>query len=630
MQHPLNRIHRSGRVLPLLALLVLILSAVLQSSAGAQTGSQIKISSPDTSRYPTVSFSFWPFDEEGNFVNNITPATLNVFENDQQVRIDSLQLLEPGTHFVLAVNEGKTLGNSYAGKARLEYMREAWIAWANDQSITTMDDFTLINNEGTVNDQLGTPAEWVDALEGYQPVLPTAAASLNCLSLAIDKLSNLVDNKTRTILLITPLPDANQLTLLDDAASRAKAADIHIFVWLVGPQTYETEATADTLRQMAEDTGGSFFLFSGAETLPEIETYLKPLRFEYTVSYTTLAQESGTYSLEVQVDQSDFQERSSKARFSLTVAAPNPIILSPPSNIIRTWTQDEKTGKWSLGPSVQTIDFMLEFPDGHIRSLKSAQLYVDGELVAENTAEPFNEFKWDLSKYAQTGNHKLQIRIEDVAGLTAATVETPITVTVEQKPLNFIQRLIDNIGWQTLGISLFLILLAVGLVVLFFRLRLRNPAVEKARRKQQLDPLKQTVTGEEPETDTQPGRPSSPGKSPARLVYLSGAEGDLSPNSAFNLPAHNTVIGSDAVRCDITLAGPTISPVHAEVYQDPLKNWLIADRGSAAGTWINYAPVSSQGSRLENGDMIHIGICTFRFELANAKQRTIQVQPYQE
>jgi hypothetical protein len=620
------------RALPVTVGVVLVLTLLLTTAVNAQVPSQIKVSSPDTSQYPRLSISFWPFDADGNFVNNISTSTLNVFENEKQVRIQSLQLLEPGTHFVLAINEAKTLGNSYAGKTRLAYLKEAWLAWVEEQAITTMDDFTLVNNDKIVEDQLDTPSQWADAIENYQPTLDTTSPTLGCLTLAIDALSNSTDVKTRAILLVTPLPDENQLNMLEDAIAKAQAGKIHLFIWLIGPQTNETENAATVLKEAAEATEGSFFSFSGAETLPALASYLDPLRFKYQVVYDSFIQETGTYTIEVQVDQADFQKRSDKVSFDITVAAPNPIFLSPPSSVTRSWVKNDETRKWSLTPSQQIINFMLEFPDGHTRSLSLSQLYVDGMLAVENKSEPFNEFNWDLSQYTETADHKLQIKIEDEAGLSAATVEIPITVVVEQKPLNFIQRFIDDIGWQTLGISLFLILVAAGLVVLFLRLRLRNPSDDEAQKKAQRDPLRQKAILETAEA--QPGQPSPKDESAAgfrtRLVYMSGAENALPANAVFNLPEHSTKLGSDPVRCDIVLKGTTISPVHAEIITDNVQNYFVADRGSAAGTWLNYAPVSSLGTKLEHGDILHIGTWAFRFEVANAKKRTIQVLPYKE
>lgn len=621
-------------ILLLLLEVLLVFSVFHMETARAQGLSQIKLSLPDTSKYPEMQMSFWPFDSDGNFINTITVDSLHVFENDREVDVTSLQLLEPGTHFVVAVNEGATLANAYSGKTRMDRMKEVWLAWAVDQSITTVDDFSLVTNENILADQLATPAEWVQAIEEYKPALKSATPTFNCLSLALDRLANITDDKTRAVLLITPLPESNQLTVIQDMASRAAANGIRLFIWLVGPQTYQTEGGAGILQQAADTTGGSLFIFSGAETLPPIATYLEPLRFEYQAVYKTSIQKSGRFTLAVQVDQTGYQESSEKVDFNLIVSPPNPIFLSPPSTITRSWVRDEETNKLTLIPSQQIIQLMVEFPDGHTRGLNAARLFVDNELVAENVSEPFNEFTWDLSPYQETGKHLLQIRIIDAAGISASTIEAPVVVVVNKKPLNFIQRFFDQVDLQNLGISLFLILVAAGLVVLFLRLRLRNPARQKMSLNDQRDPLRQSVFMDDADVISQTTKPQSRGsqssKIPARLVVIGGPDCSLAPNTTFTLSTRGVLIGSDSIRCDIVVSGPTISPIHAEILCDAAQNFSIADRGSAAGSWINYAPVSTQGARLDHGDLIHIGACAFRFELTDARVRTIQAQPYRE
>jgi hypothetical protein len=489
-----------------------------------------------------------------------------------------------------------------------------------------MDDFTMLNNGGTLSDQLTKPAEWVDAIEAYDPDLEAAAPSFACLTLALDKFNGINDSKTKTVLLVTPLPSADQFAGLQDIAARAAESDIHIFVWLVGPQSYESDPGAQVLREMAASTSGSFFLFSGAEELPTLSSYLDPLRLEYVVTYKTAINTSGSNTLAVQVDQAGFQESSEKLSFDLTVQAPNPIFLSPPASITRAWVQDENTKAWSLDPASQTIQFIVEFPDNHQRALTNAALSVDGKVVAENTAEPFTEFTWDLGPYSETGSHLLQVKVTDTAGLSATTINIPVSIIVDEKPLGFIGRFVQQVGLQNLGVAIFLLLVAAGLVVLFLRLRLRAPA----RRSSPREPIRQVLPAQEAESVIVNHEPRAAEEIPARLIALGGAECPLSANTVFNLNAGGTLLGSDPVRCDIYFDAPAVAPVHAEIFTDAAQVFHIADRGSAAGTWVNYAPVSSQGTRLHNGDLITIGACEFRFEAAGSEGQPIRVEPYSE
>ena len=41
----------------------------------------------------------------------------------------------------------------------------------------------------------------------------------------------------------------------------------------------------------------------------------------------------------------------------------------------------------------------------------------------------------------------------------------------------------------------------------------------------------------------------------------------------------------------------------------------LADLGSESGTWVNFAPVSSKGVILNNGDLVRIGELDFRYQI---------------
>jgi hypothetical protein len=605
--------------------LLLVISAFRVNPVSAADQRHIDVSAINTRQYPEFSFNFWPYDTDGIFIDTVTLAGLHVFENDQEVKVTNLQLIEPGTHVVLAVNEGPTVGNSYAGKTRFDRIKEVWTDWAIAQSITTVDDFTIINNESTVVDQLTTPSEWVDAIAAYQPDLKSATPTLNCLTLSLDKLTAINDSKTKSLFLITPLPDENQLAGLMDLAARAAEGNIHLYIWLIGPQSYQSEDATTALQNMASATNGSLLIFSGAETLPSITSYLEPIRFEYRVTYTTALRSSGTYTLAVQIDQTDFQGSSGKVNFDLKALAPNPILLAPPSTITRSWTQDSTTRKWSLVPSQQTISFMLEFPDAHTRSLKSAKLFVDGSEVAENTSEPFTEFKWDLTPYTKSGNHMIQVKVEDVAGFTASTIELPVSIVLEEKPLGVIGRFIKQIDTQTLGVVTFLVLVGAGLIYLLLKLRLQTP-INKSGSKSK----RQSASGSEIISSPSETRPQTRHEPVAKLVFMGGGESDLPAGTVFSLTGKSTLLGNDPTHCAIALDAPTISPIHAEITLDSAKNYFINDRGSTAGTWVNYEPVTSQGTRLVSGDIIHFGACDFRFEIVGAKPEPIRVQLHQK
>ena len=114
---------------------------------------------------------------------------------------------------------------------------------------------------------------------------------------------------------------------------------------------------------------------------------------------------------------------------------------------------------------------------------------------------------------------------------------------------------------------------------------------------------------------------TSPPNAPARLVALDESEQPLTGGIVY-LSRQEITFGSDPKRATQVLNSPTVDSLHARLFHNPEGEFFLADQGSIAGTWINYAPVTSTGARLEHGDLIHIGKTMFRFELTNPDQAT--------
>lgn len=602
--------------------------------AKAQTGTNtLVLGTVQTSEYPKIQVNFWPFDQEGKLFTKLSAGDVHLLENEREVKLDSLELLQPGTHFVIAVNESRTLANSYSGTTRMDRMKAVWLAWAKAQSITTLDDLSLVTNAGVTQNQLSKPSDWVQALNDYQPDLKGSQASLTSFSQSINLLSSLpaTDQKSRTLLYITAMPGESDLATLKDQVNLAVQSRIRLFIWLVGPQSYSSEAGTVVLQQAAALTGGDFFLFSGAEDLPELSSYLDPYNYQYRLTYTTQIQASSENNLALTISNKEYNAESEKQAFSLTIGAPNPVFLSPPSAITLNWVRSADKKTWQLSPASLTVKYLVEFQDGHPRTLSAVRLFVDDKLVEEDLSAPFDELTWDLSQMSESGKHTLQLYVEDQVGLTAKTIEWPVQVTVTPKPQNTLEKLTEQIGLTNLVIIFFLLVAAVVMVFGLRRLLLKGPRSFKPRKKTEKDPLKQEVDIAESEyvmkgSDNEPpGWPRLPGggKAQARLVTIGSG-------TSIALPATDTLLGSDAKHCDVVLSGPTIASIHAQIFCDASKHFYIADKGSTAGTWLNYAPVSSHGTRLQHGDLVNIGALKFRFEVINPEGRTIQVVPYQD
>ena len=95
-------------------------------------------------------------------------------------------------------------------------------------------------------------------------------------------------------------------------------------------------------------------------------------------------------------------------------------------------------------------------------------------------------------------------------------------------------------------------------------------------------------------------------------------EGEELPGGWIVLPdGHRVPIGEEPVvigrlpECEIPLADANVSRRHAELRRDGT-SVVVEDLGSTNGTRVNGVPVRTQ--RLASGDLITVGITTFRFE----------------
>jgi hypothetical protein len=618
-------------------LLLFVAIAAIVNPVVAQNANLIEISTPDTTTYPDLSLRFRVMDDEGNFNKNLDVTSVKIIENGQLIVPDKLDLLEPGVRVIVAINEGPTLANRYARVARIDKIKDALLEWAKSKTITSMDDFSLITNSGIITSKSNDPAEWLDVLNDYQPDMKNAKQGLSSLSAALDlaAATQTGNIKTAAIFYVTPLPTQEEAAGLTDIISRAKLANVRMFILLAGPQAYATDPMADSLIQAAEDTGGAFVVFTGQEDLPDLGGYFDPLTYVYKAVYTTAINTSGKFSVAVRVTQGQTVIESEPTGFSLDVTAPNVIFVSPPFELLRTWTETDKPKDSVLTPDVVPLEIMLEFPDGLKRDLVYSRLFVNNMLVDENTSAPYETFDWNISKIDQSGSHIISATIEDQAGFISQTVELSVEVRVQPKPQTWFDKTISVFTAPT--IALFVVIAAAGVLLVLLALRaLRNNRSTKIKKSHRLeDPLTQPVIIENEivhpnialaQKDQWPHVPGI-GLAPARLVLHSTPKGQGNFPAEIPLGEGNTTFGSDAKRAKVVFATSMISPLHARISRLDQDQFKLFDEGSGSGTWLNYAPVSQYGARLEHGDQVQFGAIIYRFEIYQSNPRKLKVEP---
>lgn len=104
-------------------------------------------------------------------------------------------------------------------------------------------------------------------------------------------------------------------------------------------------------------------------------------------------------------------------------------------------------------------------------------------------------------------------------------------------------------------------------------------------------------------------RPSAPERpaAPARLQAIGGPGGGTSATLVDGF-----LIGR-APQCHLVIEEDSVSREHAAIHHSPEAGWVVADRSSSNGTWLNGRRID-QPTALRQGDTLQIGASRFRFE----------------
>lgn len=605
------------------------------SPVRAQGGSGVVFYTADSSNFPMVSTLMDVFDASGRFVSGLKPGDVTVLEDGRPLPVQELNEMVVPAQIVVAINPGPSLDIRDArGVPSFDGVVQALDAWASALPADTPDDLSLVSLSGPVIAHAGAK-DWLVSLNAFKPDFRSTTPNLQSLAVAIDTAAAQTSQvgMKRAVLFITPhMDDPNIDTEIQPLIERAVQNRIRVFVWFVDSDLYAATISPAAFNNLALQTGGAFFSSASGDPYPDPDSYFAPLRRLYSLKYESAATSGGSHTFSVDVKTPNGEIKSPKQPFTIDIQPPNPIFVSPPLQIVRRPPETDPYNDKVLLPTSQEIDIIVEFPDQHKRPLVRTTLYVDGKIEAENTAEPFDKFTWDISKYDMSGQHKLVAEAVDTLGLSKTTMEIPVTLTVVQPPHGpaaLFARYQQYIVWGAVGLAGLVLLL----IIFMSRLRL-SFARRRATRQEQADPLTQPVVTEVKESITGETKKTRRGRTTASKVktkqvaapaYLQqlAPDSEAGPGQSFKqsdappiaLTGKEISFGSDPEQSTHLLADPSLSPLHALLSRTEEGKFLLKDAGSVAGTWVNLEPIGAEGHFLEHGDMVHFGQLVFRFEL---------------
>ena len=402
----------------------------------AQNEGRIVLQAPDLSVFPSVGLTFEAYDPQGNFLQDLAQNELEIVENDLQLPVNTLTRTQPGMHIIFAFNVSPDMAVAMVnGPTNFDRIKQDLIRWTEIQPGNFPDQLSLVTNAGPQVTRLADAVQFAQALRAYTPDLAKTQPSLTSLTTALDLASDPSRkvNSKRAVLFITASLPEPALAALPNLADRASQLGVRVFTWLVVPDAGEN-SSSQVLADLAQRTGGQSLVFSGVEGLPNPEVYFQSLRFIYRASYTSSIHQSGVQRVSLAIRRSEFPA-AAEQRFTLNLQPPNPFFLSPPTEVKRTWTKPEAPEKPVLTPDQIELQAIVEFPDGLRRPIKAGRLYVDGQLVNEVTAAPFDTLVWPLDAYTSSGQHVLRVEMEDILGLSRSSIEIPVNIQVEAPPV---------------------------------------------------------------------------------------------------------------------------------------------------------------------------------------------------
>ena len=632
--------------------LLFISLLLLPISANAQTAARATLTVPKIDAFPKIEAYLDVLNNQGKFVHGLKASDVRLLEDGKPLAIIELSESRPGVQLAVAINPGPSFAvRDSQGISRYDFLINSLAKWASSRQGSTIDDLSFLTTGGNEITHVSDPVQWLSSLQASQVDARQSTPDLNTLLSAIDLAADPSPRPGmgRAVLLITP-PLSRQLTTsLDNLSTRAVQQDVHIFVWLVTPPGAPLTETDNQLAALSEQTGGQFTNITGEESVPDLETYLDPLRSVYQLVYDSQITSSGTHQISAEIQTGEETITSDSQNFDLNIQPPDPAFISPELEILRQPPQDklkempaDEIPLSEYSPTQQKIHVLVDFPDGLNRPLAKTTLFVDGTAVAQNTAPPFDEFTWNLQNYTADGDHILKVEAQDSLGLTGDSIDTLIQVKIKQadtSTLNSLSYHLPALAGLGIVISAALLILVMLVSGKIRPSTLRLPYTNRWRKKAETKPAPEKRESSGRHLTDWVNRLQWPHRriAPQAAAYLTRVYEVASDETDTPIPiiADELTFGSDPNQATILLNDPSVEALHARLSKEGEKIFRLTDLETISGTWVNYLPVPAEGTLLEHGDLIHIGRASFRFKMRKPERVrkpvvTLMKDPHEE
>lgn len=588
-------------------MLLLLTTAV--STTLAQGSVQLFVSQPDLSQFPTVTFNIRSSGSESIPLASLDG--LSIRENGVPIGDFTLTSVPVGIDavFVLDVNETAVIVDEGSTLNRYEKMRESILRYGiRFMSPSGLDNVSVVVPSGEENgrllaDNVTSVAQLEEALNSFQPDFSPTVPLNGMMQRALGQLEALPEsNRFRAILLMTDAGRLPEQLEMSTIVERAQAADVAIFVAIVGGGISFDEV--ENAAALYQPTQGFYAPLPNPQDTDPIYLIWQRQANQVQVAYESFLRENGRYPITLNIGQS-----SASTEFELALQPPQ-ISLTLNEDVIRRAGTAVDSPLTALEPKVQPVPVTISWPDGIERQLERVTLLLNAQ-PAPLLGQPLQEedvllLRWDISNL-NAGTYELTVEVEDELGKTAVTdtrllsvltqwpdppTPTPAPTPTATPPPTLVDNVRNELDWQ--GWAGGILTLLLGLLLLPTMLRRRNQRRAEAANDGEPKPFTQPAIVERQHTAV--FEPVSDNTPLLLLTEENSIIGRLDPNNSHSLRDRS------------------ISSLHASVRWQNGRYWLY-DEGSATGTFLNEERLGLRPLPLSEGDAIRLGRLHYRFAL---------------
>ena len=596
----------------LILLLLTLLTAGLIPSALAQTDISLLLSELNIESFPRISFFAQVTDDSGHRIPGLTSDNFRILEEDAEASDIVVGETTVGSRIVFALNTnfGLRIRDSL-GDSRFDIARQALLDWWRlpEFNRVGVDDLSLIVLEGTLQSHSRAAADLATALDHHQPTFPDGETGYELLFQVLDFTADRPPNAGMPNYLVfftaleKPSPDIPVMNII----TRARSNETAIFPVLLGEEDMLDLPEAEIMNQIAEETGGQLIQFSNDEGLERLIDLIISQQTQYFLNYTSQMIDSGPHEVRVQLNIDDTEAVSAVQNFVLEIQPPEITLLQPPREIFRG-SDDLSTQLEEIQPTSIELEFAKSFPDGFPRELTLSQLLVDGVVVSQSEAPPYERLVWDLRPLLQSEEHTIQVFVVDSFGLESASDIHRVQLDVELPPRGLV-AFRPALGSLLLTLGVLLIGTIIAAVLLTYS---RRPLRTTEAESQGTSVIARRRTALRRELPDEPAE-----------AFLHSMGPYTTTGESIPLIGTDIFIGSDPSLTAVPLEDPSVDRMHARLIRQVDGDYLLKDQGSIAGTWVNYEEIPNEGLLLTDGDHIHFGRAFFQFKRLNAPRRRI-------